>query len=72
VTAPTSSLSEALDDVTKRREYASAGVPQYWVVQRDPAQTVVLYRFGSGGAYEERAKMPLAWLLQTAPDDHLS
>ena len=27
--------SEAIDPVTKVREYASAGIPQYWVVDRD-------------------------------------
>jgi Uma2 family endonuclease len=63
--------SEALDEVTKRHEYASAGVPQYWVVDRDVAQTVTLYRLVADGSYVERAKMPLAWLLQTAPTDHL-
>src|ERR1041384_2201778 len=31
--------SEALDEVTKLREYAAAGIPQYWVVNRDMAQT---------------------------------
>ncbi|GAB3942758.1 hypothetical protein GCM10027614_30360 [Micromonospora vulcania] len=63
--------SEAMDSVTKVREYASAGIPQYWVVDRDGAQTVTLHRLGGDGAYEERARMPLAWLLQTAPADHL-
>jgi Uma2 family endonuclease len=63
--------SETMDEVTKRREYASAGIPQYWVVDRDDAQTVTLYRLAVDGAYTERAKMPLAWLLQTAPADHL-
>ncbi|MFC3741538.1 Uma2 family endonuclease [Paractinoplanes deccanensis] len=63
--------SEAMDEVTKRREYASAGIPQYWVVDRDDAQTVTLYRLSSKAAYTERAKMPLAWLLQTSPSDHL-
>jgi Uma2 family endonuclease len=63
--------SEAMDEVTKRREYALGGIPQYWVVNRDTAQTVVLYRLGPDGVYQERAKMPLAWLLQTAPADHI-
>jgi Uma2 family endonuclease len=66
-----SPASEAMDGVIKRQEYAAAGIPQYWVVARDNAQTVTLYRLGSGKAYEEKAKMPLAWLLQTAPIDHL-
>ncbi|PWR11335.1 Uma2 family endonuclease [Micromonospora acroterricola] len=63
--------SEAMDSVTKVREYASAGIPQYWVVDRDSAQTVTLHRLIGDGAYEERARMPLAWLLQTAPGEHL-
>jgi Uma2 family endonuclease len=63
--------SEAMDEVTKRREYALAGVPRYWIVDQDAAQTVVLYRLGPDGGYTERAKMPLAWLLQTAPADHI-
>ncbi|MFI5914626.1 Uma2 family endonuclease [Dactylosporangium sp. NPDC051541] len=63
--------SEAMDEYTKRREYALAGIPRYWVVDRDTAQTVTLYRLGGSGAYEVGAKMPLAWLLQTAPADHL-
>ncbi len=63
--------SEALDEVSKLAEYARAGIPQYWVVRRDPVQTVVLHRLGPAGGYEERAKMPLAWLLQTNPADHI-
>ncbi|CCH20583.1 Uma2 family endonuclease [Micromonospora lupini] len=63
--------SEAMDSVTKVREYASAGIPQYWVVDRDGAQTVTLHRLGGDGSYEECARMPLAWLLQTVPGDHL-
>ncbi|WP_088988187.1 Uma2 family endonuclease [Micromonospora chokoriensis] len=63
--------SEAMDSVTKVREYASAGIPQYWVVDRDSAQTVTLHRLSGSGAYEAQARMPLAWLLQTVPADHL-
>lgn len=63
--------SETMDEVTKRREYAVAGIPRYWVVERDDAHTVTLYRLASDGRYAERAKMPLAWLLQTTPADHL-
>jgi Uma2 family endonuclease len=59
--------SEAMDEVTKRREDALAGIPHYWVVDRDDALTVTLYQL----TYAERAKMPLAWLLQTQPGDHL-
>src|SRR3954447_17239350 len=38
--------SEAIDEVVKRREYARAGISQYWVVDRDPAQTVSMYELG--------------------------
>jgi Uma2 family endonuclease len=63
--------SEAMDEVIKRREYASAGIPQYWVADRDDAQTATLYQLAKGSTYVERAKMPLTWLLQTKPGDHL-
>lgn len=63
--------SEAMDEVVKPREYASAGIPQYWVVGRDGAHTVTLYRLAGDGCYRERARMPLTWLLQTTPADHL-
>jgi Uma2 family endonuclease len=63
--------SEATDLVVKRGEYARVGIPRYWVVERDAAQTVTLFHPGPDGTYRERAKMPLAWLLNTAPADHL-
>lgn len=63
--------SETIDDVTKRREYASAGIPQYWIVGRDSAQTVAICRLTGDGTYAEPVRMPLAWLLQTSPDDHV-
>ncbi|WP_433056577.1 Uma2 family endonuclease [Dactylosporangium sp. CS-033363] len=64
--------SEAIDQGAKVSEYAAAGIPQYWTVARDPAQTVTLHRLGTDAMYEVAAKMPLAWLLQTVPADHLS
>ncbi|MEU9515433.1 Uma2 family endonuclease [Micromonospora sp. NPDC048169] len=63
--------SETMDSATKAREYASAGIPRYWVVERDGAQTVTLHELTGDGRYAEHARMPLAWLLQTAPADHL-
>ncbi|WP_305788806.1 Uma2 family endonuclease [Symbioplanes lichenis] len=63
--------SEAIDQVAKVKEYAAAGIPQYWTVARDPALTVTLHRLGPDGIYEPAAQMPLAWLLQTSPGDHL-
>lgn len=62
--------SEAMDDMIKLREYARAGIPRYWVVDRDAAQTVTMYVLGPDRTYELVTKMPLAWLLQTAPADH--
>ncbi|MFY1687749.1 Uma2 family endonuclease [Plantactinospora sp. WMMB782] len=62
--------SAAMDEVVKRREYAHAGIPRYWVVERDAAQTVTLHVLGPDRSYEVAAKLPLAWLLQTDPADH--
>ncbi|MBF9130357.1 Uma2 family endonuclease [Plantactinospora sp. S1510] len=62
--------SEAMDEVVKRREYERAGIPRYWMVERDVAQTVTLYVLSTDKTYQVAAKMPLAWLLHTAPADH--
>jgi hypothetical protein len=62
--------SEAMDEVVKRNEYARAGIPRYWLVERDTAQTVTLHVLGADKTYDVAAKMPLAWLLQTSPVDH--
>jgi Uma2 family endonuclease len=61
--------SEGVDTVTKRNEYAAAGIPQYWVVGQDPAQSVTMHRL-DGDQYAVRATMPLAWVLNTSPADH--
>ncbi|MFV2101647.1 Uma2 family endonuclease [Micromonospora sp. LOL_024] len=61
--------SEGVDTVTKRSEYAAAGIPQYWVVDQDQAQTVAMHRL-DGGHYAVRATMPLAWLTNTDPAEH--
>ncbi len=62
--------SEAIDKFAKVAEYAAAGIPQYWVVARDAAQTVTMHLLATDGTYEVAAKVPLAWLLQTRPADH--
>jgi Uma2 family endonuclease len=62
--------SAAMDEVVKVREYAQAGIPRYWMVERDAAQTVTLHVLGADNVYEVAQKMPLAWLLQTTPADH--
>jgi Uma2 family endonuclease len=61
--------SEGVDTVTKRNEYAAAGIPQYWVVDQDPAQTVTVHRL-NGDDYAVQATMPLAWILNTNPAEH--
>lgn len=63
--------SEGIDLAVKVSEYAAAGIPQYWTVARDAAQTVSLRRLGPDGRYEVAAQMPLAWLLRRSPADHL-
>ncbi|MFG1677830.1 Uma2 family endonuclease [Micromonospora sp. NPDC049282] len=61
--------SEGIDTVTKRSEYAAAGIPQYWIVEQDPAQTVTMHRL-DGERYDVRATMPLAWVLNTSPAEY--
>ncbi|WP_242625192.1 Uma2 family endonuclease [Krasilnikovia cinnamomea] len=61
--------SEGIDTVTKRAEYAAAGIPQYWMVDQDPAQTVTMHHL-DGDRYAVRATMPLAWLLHTGTAEH--
>ncbi|MEV1320403.1 Uma2 family endonuclease [Micromonospora arborensis] len=61
--------SEGVDTVTKRSEYAAAGIPQYWVVDQDSTQTVTMHRL-EGNQYVTRATMPLAWVLNTRLDEH--
>ena len=48
---------------------ATGGRPQ--VVDRDADQSVTLHHLGQTGEYEVTTKMPLAWLLNTGPGDHL-
>ncbi|MEU5943688.1 hypothetical protein ABZ807_32070 [Micromonospora sp. NPDC047548] len=55
--------------MTKRSEYAAAGIPQCRVVDQDQAQTVTMHRL-DGEHYAVRATMPLAWVLNTDPADH--
>lgn len=64
-----SPCSEGVDTVTKRSEYAAAGIPQYWMVDQDQAQTVTMHRL-DGEQYAVRATMPLAWVLNTDPTEH--
>ena len=61
--------SEGIDTVTKRNEYAAAGIGQYWLVDQDAAQTVTMYRLHEG-LYLVHATMPLAWVLNTSPAEY--
>ncbi|WP_344405616.1 Uma2 family endonuclease [Dactylosporangium fulvum] len=61
--------SEATDTVTKRHEYAMAGIPQYWTVDQD--ETVTMYRL-DGDRYRIHATMPFNWVLRTEPADNLN
>lgn len=61
--------SEGVDTVTKHAEYASVGIPQYWVIDQDSAQTVTMHRL-DGERYSARATMPLAWVLNTDPAEY--
>ena len=61
--------SEGVDTVTKRSEYSVAGIPQYWVIGQDSAQTVTMHHL-DGDHYVVRATMPLAWVLNTSPAEH--
>jgi Uma2 family endonuclease len=55
--------SELTDRVIKKAEYAAAGVPRYWIVERDKAETVQMYRLAESGYQPERESRSLAWLL---------
>ena len=67
----TSPGSRSMDAETKRREYAAAGIPRYWLVERAEMPIVTLFRLESSGAYAVAAQVPLAWLLRTDPAEHL-
>ncbi|GAA0915825.1 hypothetical protein Vau01_005630 [Virgisporangium aurantiacum] len=62
--------SKATDKSVKPDEYAGAGIPRYWTVDCDPANTVTMYEL-AGDTYKTCLTMPLAWVLNTKPSDHL-
>ena len=63
--------SEVVDRIIKETEYAKAGIPQYWFVERDGGTTVRRHTLNAGtGEYElvVGGAQPLAWPLTTVPD----
>jgi Uma2 family endonuclease len=66
-----SPASAATDQLTKVQEYASAGIPQYWTVNRDAVNTVTLFRLGNEGIYRTIAQRPLTSLLETSLEEYL-
>lgn len=63
--------SEITDRVIKKTEYAVAGVPRYWIIDRDKGNTVEMYALGAGGYSPERVAQSLAWLLNAPVPDLL-
>jgi Uma2 family endonuclease len=63
--------SEAIDQIIKKGEYEVAGVPRYWVVNKEAGNPVTMWQLGSTG-YREVLQQPLAWLLNTSPEQHVS
>jgi Uma2 family endonuclease len=67
-----SKSTEAIDKAIKKDEYARAGIPRYWLVNRDAGNTVTMWTLDNG-LYRQAgsSSQPLAWLLNTDPKDHL-
>lgn len=63
--------SEITDRMIKKAEYAKAGIPHYWFVERDAVTAVHRHALSDQtGEYEPHpaGPQPLAWLLRTVPD----
>ena len=63
--------SEIVDRVIKKIEYAKAGIPRYWVIERDSITTVHRHTLDrAAGEYEldPAGPQPIAWVLATTPD----
>ncbi|HET9516371.1 MAG TPA: Uma2 family endonuclease [Actinoplanes sp.] len=65
-----SSGSETVDRITKKAEYAKAGIPRYWIVEREGAATVHRHVLNEAGQYEPdpAGPQPFAWLLSSTPE----
>lgn len=64
-----SSGSEIVDRITNKAEYAKAGIPRYWIVERDGGTTVHRNILNESAAYEAdpTGSQPLTWILSSAP-----
>jgi Uma2 family endonuclease len=62
--------SEVVDRIIKKAEYAKAGIPRYWYIERDGVTTVHRHTLNDAGEYEldPNGPQPFAWLLTTVPD----
>ena len=62
--------SEVVDRIIKKAEYAKAGIPHYWFVDRGGVTTVHQHTLNDIGEYDTGpgGPQPLAWLLTTVPD----
>jgi len=63
--------SAAIDQVIKKDEYALAGIPWYWIVGNEAGDPVTRYRLEAGAYQPVAPAQPLAWLLNTTPDEFL-
>jgi Uma2 family endonuclease len=62
--------SEVVDRIIKKTEYAKAGIPHYWIVERDSVTTVLRHTLNRDtGEYERDSEeaQPFAWLVTTVP-----
>ncbi|MEU4155859.1 Uma2 family endonuclease [Actinoplanes sp. NPDC026670] len=63
--------SEVIDRMIKKAEYAKAGIPRYWIVERDSVTAVHRHNLNvESGEYEPDpgGPQPIAWLLTTVPE----
>ncbi len=58
--------SEMIDRVIKKAEYAAAGVPRCWIVDRDKGNTVEMYKLVEGEYDREQEPQSLAWVCNSA------
>lgn len=58
-----------IDYTIKKREYARAGIPNYWIVERDLSKTVRRFTLSpTTGEYHTRPLQPLVWWLSREPE----